>query len=222
MALNVGQGISSGMQGAQMGASFGPYGALAGGAIGLALGLFTPDYEKQAIKKYNDQVVHNNMQSIFDMRKVQNIRDMQTAQALAGYGDQSKVTRSTYNANYGAADIIGSSTTALAKTLQFQTQQAQAQTWFNFDVGVDNYNTSIDTLTNNSMNSLKRATGGASTAQTAGSALQTGLSLYSKFKGAGGTTDAGVGSSGSIADGSYVPSGAASPAGLSNLMNFGK
>lgn len=186
MALNVDQGISSGMQGAQMGASFGPYGALAGGAIGLALGLFTPDAEKQAIKKYNDQVVHNNMQSIFDMRKVQNIRDMQTAQALAGYGDQAKVTKSTYNANYGAADIIGSSAAALSKTLQFQTQQAQAQTWFNFDVGVDNFNSTVDTLTNNSMTSLKRAKGGATTAQTAGSAIKTGLSLYSKFKGNGG------------------------------------
>lgn len=214
MGLNTEAGLQGGVQGAQIGAQFGgAHGALIGGAIGLGIGLFSKDHEKKAIERYNAEVVKNATQTMFDMRRVQNIQNMRTAQALSAYQDTSRVAKSTYNASYGAADIIGSSADALMDTVRLQTDQAVAGEWFNFNTGVENFNTSIDALTNQATAQFKRAKGGQS--QT-GNMLTQAAGLYGQFKGQGG-----AGATGTIADGSYVPSGVPTSPSLSNTLNFG-
>lgn len=219
--MNTEAGLQGGVQGAQIGAQFGgPYGAVIGGALGLGLGLFSKDTEKKAIEKFNQETVTNATKTLFDMRRVQNIQNIRTAQALSAYQDNAKVSKSTYNAAYGASDIIGASAEALSNTVALQTAQAMEGTWFNFDTEINNYNQNVESVTNQAMSQLKRAK-----AQGAGggigSMLTQAASLYGKFSGQGGAGSVGATGTGSIADGSYVPSGADSPAGLSNTLNFG-
>lgn len=183
--MNTDAGIQGGIQGAQIGAQFGGgYGALIGGAIGLGVGLFSPDTEKAAIKKYNAELTKNAISSLFDMRRVQNVQNIRTAQALSAYQDTSRVSKSSYNANYGAADIIGSSADALQNTLRLQTDQAIAGEWFNFNTGISNFNASIDAITNKASTELKRTKGAGGGG--IGSSLAQAASLYGKLKGPGG------------------------------------
>lgn len=202
---NMQGGLSAGMQGAQMGGQLGGgVGAAIGGIAGFVLGFTTPDYEKIAREKYNNEVVKNTITSLFDMRRVQNVENMRTAQALASYRDQQSVTTSSYNAQYGATDVVGSSADALKQTLAFQTDQAVAQTWFNFETGIDNYNTRVEGTVNSALAGLRRTKGDSRTMDL-GALTKSGLDLYSQYGGGfknmvgglwGNTTTQGVSSGG--------------------------
>lgn len=181
MAGNFTAGVNTGMQGAQLGANFGPQGALIGGIAGFALGFQTPDYEKIAREKYNSEVLKNFAKSLFDTRKVQNIENMRTAQALAAYQDNLRVQGSSYNAQYGAADMIGSSTTALKQAMDFQTQEAKRGVLINWETQIDNMNTSIDAMANQSMAGLRRTKGDTRQMDYAG-LVKTGLDLYGQYR----------------------------------------
>lgn len=190
MALNVQGGLQGAQQGAQIGSMFGGYGAAYGAAAGGILGLFQPDIEKEMIQKWNSQVVKNFSEDLFDLRRVQNIENIRTAQALLNYQDQKAVARASMNANYGAAELLGSSAQALAQTMEFQTQQATAQVWQNYETNIDNMNNTIDQMANQASASLKdRQQGGA---QDYSALVKGGIDLYSKLKGKGGTTTQGT------------------------------
>lgn len=179
MSLNFQQGLASGMQGAKLGGKFGGlYGAIGGGILGLVLGGSDNSAEKAA-KQYNDQVVKFAAQDLFDMRRQQNIQNARASQALEQYQTNNKVQGSTINANMGAADIIGSSAQALKQTLAFQTQEAMAQTLANWDVGIANYNTTIDRNTNQRAASLQRSTG--QQGADLGSLISAGVDLYNEY-----------------------------------------
>lgn len=179
---NMQAGFSTGLQGAQMGGQLGgAYGAAIGGIAGFALGADTPDYEKIAREKYNAEVLKNFTKSLFDSRKVQNIENIRTAQALAAYQDNLRVAGSTYNASYGAADMIGSSTTALAQAMDFQTNEAKRATMLNWETQLDNMNTNIDALANQAQASLRRTKGDRR--ENLGAMVKTGLDLYSQYRG---------------------------------------
>lgn len=183
MAGNMQAGFSTGMQGAQMGGQVGGiWGAVIGGVGGFALGYNTPDYEKIAREKYNDEVVKNTATALFDMRRQQNIENMRTAQALAAYRDNQRVTASQYNAQYGANDIIGSSADALSQTLDYQTDQAIAQTWLNYEIGINNYNTAVEGTVNSAMSGLRR-TKGDTKSMDLGALTKTGISMYQQYGG---------------------------------------
>lgn len=180
---NMSQGLQTGMQGAQFGGQVGGvYGAVIGGVAGFALGYETPDYEKMARDKYNAEVIKHTVSSLFDMRRQQNVENMRTSQALAAYQDENAVAKSQYNAAFGAADIIGSSADALQNTIDFQTTQAQAQTWFNFEVGIDNYNTQVASVVNRGISGLRR-TKGATNTMDFGALTSQGLQMYEQYGG---------------------------------------
>ncbi len=188
MASKTDNAINGGMNGAQMGGQIGGgWGALIGGIIGAAWGYFTPDYEARAIKKYNDEVVRNAMQDLFDLRRVQNVQNMQTAQALAAYQTNNTVQASTFNATYGATETIGASAQALRQVMDFQTQQAMAQTWTNWETGVEEHNTEVRRITNAADAGLRRQRGSTNQVDYGG-LVKSGMDMYSKYKGTGTTT----------------------------------
>ena len=136
------------MQGGKMGYQVGGvYGAVIGAAIGAVLGYNKEKQAKKQVEKYNDAILANATSEIFNLQRQMNVVDQQTSQALAAYQDQSKVTTATYNASYGAADMIGSSgAAALNQVMDYQTSQAEAQVWHNFEVSVDNHNTQVNNV----------------------------------------------------------------------------
>lgn len=181
MAGNKQLGLSTGVQGAQMGGQLGGvWGAVFGGAAGFALGYGTSDYEKLAREKYNNEVVKHTATALFDLRRQQNIENIRTSQALATYQDNQRVTASQYNAQYGASDILGSSADALSQTLDYQTDQAVAQTWLNYETSINNYNTTIDDTVNHAVAGLRRTKGDTKSIDL--SALtKEGLDMYSQY-----------------------------------------
>lgn len=186
MGLNSQGGLQGAQQGAQIGSMFGGYGAAYGAVIGGVLGLFIPDAEKEMIQKWNSQVVKNFSEDLFDLQRAQNIENIRTAQALLNYQDQKAVARASMNANYGAAELLGSSAQALAQTMEFQTQQATAQVWQNYETNIDNMNNTIDQMANQASASLKtRKQVGA---QDYSALVKSGIDIYSGLKGKGGTT----------------------------------
>lgn len=179
MSFNYQQGLSSGMQGAQMGGQVGGvYGAIAGGTLGLIMGGLDDSAEKAA-KAFNDQVVKAAATDLMDMRRQQNIQNIRTSQALQSYQINNKTQASTINANIGAADIIGSSASALKQAMDFQSSQAQAEVMSNWSTGVDNYNRSIDTATNQRESQLKRTSG--EQGADIGALISGGMALYEEF-----------------------------------------
>ena len=180
-----GQGINSGMQGAQLGGKLGGgWGAAIGGVLGLVSGNAAAKRAEKAQDKYNDQVVKLAAQDLFDMRRVQNVQNIRTAQALSTYQTNKKTQTSTIVASLGAADIIGSSAQALQQTLEYQTNEAMAETMNNWETGVENYNTQINQQTAQRDSTLQKAAA-EGTEIDAGALLSAGVDLYSTVKGGG-------------------------------------
>ncbi|QOV07845.1 internal virion protein A [Acinetobacter virus fBenAci003] len=200
--------MQGGMQGAQIGSNFGPWGA----AIGGVLGLLTPDKDLSALKAYNKQVVTNLSSTLFDMDRQRNVENLRTSQALDSYRTQGQVAASQFNAAFGAADIIGASADALKSTLDRQVQQATRQVWLDWEVGVDNYNTQINEVVNRASGSLRRSKAGTAKVDYAGMFKQ-GMDMYQQYKGGSkGTTtmsSTGGGLSGLSDFGSFGKSGSA-------------
>lgn len=179
-----GQGI---VNGAKAGAQFGPVGAGIGAVVGGVIGYFSPDVAKeqrQAMLKYNAEVTRYTTQSLFDIQRQRVTERMRTSQALSTYQDNTETAISTLKAQYGAADVVGSSARALGMTVDFQTDQAMAQEWFNFDVGIDNYNTNVGAIVNRGLSSLSNKAGSyvnPNQAAALGSTIQTGVDAYAKY-----------------------------------------
>lgn len=168
------------MTGASIGGKLGGgWGAVGGAVIGLIAGNAATKRADEMSKKYNEQVVKFAAQDLFDLRRQQNIQNIRTSQALATYDDNRRVGVSTQVANMGAADIIGSSAAALAQTMDFQTKAAQAETMLNWETGIENYNTAIDTTTNQRSASLQRKSGAAPTDY--GALLSGAVEVYDKY-----------------------------------------
>ena len=200
------QAAASGVKGAQIGAQVGGgYGAAIGAVIGVVAGYFTPDYEKMAREKYNNEVLASYAKSLFDARKAQNIENMRTAQALAAYQDERTVAQASFNAQYGASDVIGSSARALSQVVDFQTSAAMRQTNLNWEIGIDNYNIGIDSLANSANSGLRRTAGATNTIDT-GALVKQGMQLYSQYQQNGGgftnSSLSGVTSTGNVSSGS--------------------
>lgn len=180
MAFNTQQGLTSAMQGAQLGGKFGgAWGAVGGGLVGLLAGGKARDKEKAMAKQYNDQVVKYAAQDLFDMRRQQNVENTRTAQALASYQANRQTQVSSTVAAMGAADIIGSSATALAQTLDYQTNEAMSEVMTNWETGIENYNTMLDRMQNQRDASLKKHKEGAGL--DVGSLISGGVDIYTKY-----------------------------------------
>lgn len=149
------------IQGATLGGlAAGPKGALIGGIVGLAAGLFSTDPSKaqlKALEQYNAEVARNTAQSLFDREREQQVSRMRTARALQSYQAQGKTQQGTIKANYGAADLVGGSAVALAQALDFQSKQAESATLFNSGVDFANYITAINQIGQQGVNSLQRS-----------------------------------------------------------------
>ena len=132
-------------------------GAAIGGTIGLAAGLFS-NADKRALKQneaWNKQVTNNVARSLFDLERQRVLERMRTTSAMLGYNAQRSTTLSSLRAQYGATDVIGSSANALKQAYAFQLDQAMAQEMFNFEVGIDNYNTSVMQTVNQGLGQLR-------------------------------------------------------------------
>lgn len=176
--------LSTGMQGAQLGGKFGGgWGAAIGGTLGFLAGGKAQKRQEEATKKYNDQVVKFAAQDLFDLKRQQNIQNIRTSQALVSYQDNKKVQTSSVTAAMGAADIIGSSAEALKQTLDFQTQQAQAEVMASWETGVENYNTAVDQTTNQRESSLQRQSGAQQ--EDLGALVSGAVGVYNSAKGGG-------------------------------------
>lgn len=186
---NMQAGLQGAQTGAQIGSNFGGMGTAIGGIVGGLAGLFTPDYAEKQMKAYNAQVLKFTHQAIFDLQRNQAINNMRTAEALASYQDTAKAGKSSYNAAYGAAEIIGSSAEALKNTIDYEAQQATAREWQNFEIGVDNFNTQLSSIVNSGINSFQTSKeGGAQMdiASLVGQGIQ-GYKDYKTFKSKGGS-----------------------------------
>lgn len=182
-------GVGSGaVNGAKAGAQFSPVGAGVGAVVGGVIGYFSPDVAKeqrQAMLKYNAEVTRYTQQSVFDLQRQRVSERMRTSQALSTYTDNKKTAVASLRAQYGAADVIGRSSTDLDQVLDFQTDQAVAQEWFNFDVGIDNFNTQLQGIVNNGISRLSNAAGSYANpnqAAAAQSTVQTAMDMYGKYK----------------------------------------
>lgn len=184
-SAGVGSGATNGaVTGAQFG---GGRGALIGTAIGGVLGYFSPDIvaeQRKSLLKYNADVTKYTQQSVFDLQRQRVSERMRTSQALSTYADNKKTAVAELRAQYGAADVIGRSSTDLDQVLDFQTDQAVAQEWFNFDVGIDNFNTQLQGIVNNGISRLSNAAGSYANpnqAAAAQSTMQTAIGMYAKY-----------------------------------------
>lgn len=174
--------LSTAMQGAQLGGKFGgPWGAAGGAILGFIAGGKAEKRQNEATKKYNDQVVKYAAQDLFDLRRQQNVENVRTAQALSSYQMGKKVQNSAITASLGASDIIGSSASALKNTLDFQTQQAEAETMLNWETGIENYNTGINQLNNQRDAQFKRQN--AAGQEDLGALVKGAASLYKDYGG---------------------------------------
>lgn len=163
--MNLASGINAASTGAQLGANFGPLGAAIGGGVGLVAGLFD-NREKAAMKQldqFNKQVVNNTARSLFDLERQRVSERMRTVQALGSYQAQRSTAMSSLKAQYGAMDVIGSSANAMKQVYSYQVDQALAQEAFNFEVGIDNYNTDVMSIVNQGLSQIRYSTGNAAT-----------------------------------------------------------
>ena len=156
--MNLASGINTGVTGAQLGGQLGGgMGAAIGGTIGLVAGLFS-NTEKQALKQneaWNKQVTNNVARSLFDLERQRVSERMRTTSAMLDYNANRSTTLSTLRSQYAAADVIGSSSNALKQAYAFQLDQAMAQEMFNFEVGIDNYNTNVMQVVNQGLGQLR-------------------------------------------------------------------
>lgn len=172
--------LGTAMQGAQLGGKFGgAWGAAGGAVLGFLAGGKAEKRQNEATKQYNNQVVKYAAQDLFDLRRQQNVENIRTSKALASYTDNKQVQSSAVTAAMGAADIIGSSAQALKQTLDFQTQQAQAETMLNWETGIENYNTNIDQLENQRSAQFKRQSAGGQ--EDLGALVKGAASLYKNY-----------------------------------------
>lgn len=164
---------SGALQGAAMGAQIGgPIGAMVGGGIGLLAGFSQESKATKQAKKYNQAVLQSAISSMFSIQQQQNAVNQQTARSLAAYDDNLKVQTATYDASYGAADMLGSSgAEALRQVTSYQTSQAKAATWNNWETSVDNYNKQVNDVYTQSSNALINDIDDASSSRSAGASL---------------------------------------------------
>ena len=184
-AAGAGSGAANGAKtGAQI---YGAWGALIGAIVGGVTGYFSPDIvaeQRKSLLKYNAEVTKYTQQSVFDLQRQRVSERMRTSQALSTYQDAGKTSIDTLKAQYAAMDVTGSSAKALGMTIDFQTDQAMAQEWFNFDVGIDNFNTQLRGIVNNGISRLSNAAGSYANPNQAASAqgtMQTAMDMYSKY-----------------------------------------
>lgn len=174
---------SSAAQYAQMGGKLGGgYGAIAGGVIGAILGRSSAKKAQKALDQYNDQVVKNAATELFDMQRVNNAQKRVLGSALHEYSMQQSLAQGSYNAAYGAADMVGGSADALAQTLDYQTKQAKAELMYNYDMSVDNYNRSINSMASEASARLKRSTGAEVQGANFDALASKGAEMYSNYK----------------------------------------
>lgn len=178
--------FNSGLQGAQLG---GQVGGKLGAVVGAGLGIFIGSEQRKAEKRmrdaYNAQVLKYAAQDLFDMRRAQNVENTRTSQALATLQNQRKTQTSTATAALGASEIMGASGVALQQALDFQTEEAMADTIMNWEIGVENYNTQLEKGFQQRAASLDR--GNSQRQADVMGSLLSGVSLYnSTFKGEGG------------------------------------
>lgn len=185
-AAGAGAGAANGAKtGAQI---YGAKGALIGAMVSGVTGYFSPDIvaeQRKSLLKYNAEVTKYTQQSVFDLQRQRVSERMRTSQALSTYADNKKTAVAELRAQYGAADVIGRSSTDLDQVLDFQTDQAVAQEWFNFDVGIDNFNTQLRGIVNNGISRLSNAAGSYANpnqATAAQSTMQTAMDMYGKYK----------------------------------------
>lgn len=162
--MNLASGINTGVAGAQLGGQLGGgVGAAIGGTVGLVAGLFS-NADKRALKQneaWNKQVTNNVARSLFDLERQRVSERMRTTSAMLGYNAQRSTTMSTLRNQYAAVDVIGSSSNALKQAYAFQLDQAIAQENFNFEVGIDNYNTSVMQTVNQGLGQLRSSIQGS-------------------------------------------------------------
>ena len=221
-AAGAGSGAANGAKtGAQI---YGAWGALIGAIVGGVTGYFSPDIvaeQRKSLLKYNAEVTKYTQQSVFDLQRQRVSERMRTSQALSTYQDAGKTSIDTLKAQYAAMDVTGSSAKALGMTIDFQTDQAMAQEWFNFDVGIDNFNTQLRGIVNNGISRLSNAAGSYANPNQAASAqstMQTAMDMYDKYDksrassyyniggSSGFSADMQLGSSGSYSDGTSYSS----------------
>ena len=184
------------MQGAKIGGQVGGgYGAIVGAVIGFVVGATNdPDkHQKRMTDEFNRQVTTNVARSLFDLERQRVSERMRTTSAMLGYNAQRSTTLSTLRSQYGATDVIGSSSNALKQAYEFQLDQAIAQENFNFEVGIDNYNTEILQVVNRGLGQLRydfKPQGQQSMSpDDVSSMVQKGMAMYGKYgnKGASGS-----------------------------------
>lgn len=192
MANNSGA-ISGAMSGAQTGAMFGPWGMAIGAIAGGILGNKQDKAKQKAINQQKQNILTNSYKSMFELATQHTLENQRTSEALQDYKNQGRLATSQINAQYGASDVIGSSADSLKQALNYQTQQAEQSVWANHSIGIENHNSAVNSIYEQTKGQLKQvdaqAKGGDSGQQgmgQLGGLLSTGLSAYSQYKGGGG------------------------------------
>ena len=177
--------LNGAMTGASMGAVAGPWGMAIGAVAGLALGMAQDDANAKATDKQLNSIASNTYSALFDLQRQHNIDNMRTSQALADYKNQGRLAVAQVNANYGANEVIGASADALRQAITYQEQQAEASVWVNHTIGVENYNSQVNSVTATAREQMKQsvAQDGQANLQQLGGLVSSGLQMYSQYKG---------------------------------------
>ena len=164
-----------GQMGYQVG---GVYGAIIGAVVGVFIGNKKGKEQQKAFDKYNDMVMKNAATQLFDARRQFNVQQKATANALSAYQDEKAVAQASYTAAFGAADMIGGSTTALNQAMDYQTQQAQAAVWQNYGIAIDNHNVLLNSLTQQAEAKFRRTLDKPNGGLDMGGMFQSGMSMF--------------------------------------------
>ena len=177
--------VQMAMQAAQMSADFGrALGDPSTAALFGPISYFAARQTKKELDRldnYNRQVTQHTARALFDLERQRVSERMRTTSAMLGYNAQRSTTLSTLRNQYAAVDVIGSSSDALKQAYAFQLDQAIAQENFNFEVGIDNYNTSVMQTVNQGLQQLRYGLGTqqpAMTPQAIAGVVKAGSNLF--------------------------------------------
>lgn len=146
---------SGAAKGAAQGAAFGPWGMAIGAGLGMLQGRqadkeLKRQYEEQLklMKMQNEAVLREQARGIAEINRQRTITNIQTAQALAHYGKQAQGMAGANAAAIAQSDARGTASVMLESEVLRQEAEAKALTKFNLETQHENFNTAVDTLSN--------------------------------------------------------------------------
>ena len=151
------------------------------------------EYEEQfrLMKKYNEMLLQEQARGISEINRQRTITNIQTAQAMVHYAKQASGMSGANAAAIAQSDARGTASVMLEAEVLRQESEAKALSVLNLETQHDNYNVTVDTLSNQTkqqfadpMQLLQMEHFKEGTNLT--EMMESGMNMYSGMKGGGG------------------------------------